>query len=42
MVPAGGDDPFKSYNVIVFNMEETQTARFTGGHQDAYSIDAWR
>jgi hypothetical protein len=42
MVPAGGDDPFRSFNVIVFNMEETQTARFTGGHQDAYSIDAWR
>jgi hypothetical protein len=42
MVPAGGDDPFKSYNVIVFNMEETQTARFTGGHHDAYGIDAWR
>jgi hypothetical protein len=42
MVPAGGDDPFTSYNVIVFNMEETQTARFTGGHHDAYCIDAWR
>jgi hypothetical protein len=42
MVPAGGDDPFRSFNVFVFNMEETQTARFTGGHNEAYSIDAWR
>ena len=42
MVPAGGDDPFKSFNVIVFNMEETQTARITGGHNEAYGIDAWR
>ncbi|MFC1953855.1 hypothetical protein ACFLWR_07005 [Chloroflexota bacterium] len=42
MVPTGGDDPFTSFNVIVFNMEETQTARFTGGHTDSYSIDAWR
>jgi len=42
MVAAGGDDPFRSYCVFVFNMEETQTARFTGGHNDAYSIDAWR
>jgi hypothetical protein len=42
MVPAGGDDPFQSYNIIVFNMEETQTARFGGGHGEAYSIDAWR
>jgi hypothetical protein len=42
MVPAGGDDPFRSFNVFVFNMEETQCARFTGGHNEAYSIDAWR
>jgi len=42
MVPAGGDDPFRSFAVFVFNMEETQTARFTGGHHDAYCIDAWR
>jgi hypothetical protein len=42
MVPAGGDNPFRSYNVIVFNMEETATARFSGGHGEHYSIDAWR
>ena len=42
MVPAGGADPFDSYCVIVFNMEETQTARFGGGHGPAFSIDAWR
>ncbi|MFC1901254.1 hypothetical protein ACFLYN_06665 [Chloroflexota bacterium] len=42
MVPAGGSDPFASYNIIVFNMEETQTARFGGGHGLAFSIDAWR
>ena len=42
MVPVAGDDPFRSFNIIVFNMEETQPARFTGGHQEAYSIDAWR
>ena len=41
-VPAAGDDAFRAFNVFVFNMEETQTARFTGGHNDAYSIDAWR
>ncbi|MFC2014642.1 hypothetical protein ACFLUP_01470 [Chloroflexota bacterium] len=42
MVSASGDDPFRTFNVIVFNMEETQTARFTGGHTDYYSIDAWK
>ena len=42
MVPAGGDNPFDSYNVVVINMEETATARFGGGHGQAYSIDAWR
>ncbi|MFC2014607.1 hypothetical protein ACFLUP_01280 [Chloroflexota bacterium] len=42
MVPAGGSDPFASYNIIVFNMEETQTARFGGGHGQSFSIDAWR
>ena len=42
MVPAGGDDPFRSFAILVFNMEETQTARFTGGHHDAYCVDYWR
>ena len=42
MVPVSGDDPFRAFAVFVFNMEETQTARFTGGHHDAYCIDAWR
>jgi hypothetical protein len=42
MVPAGGDDPFDSYNVVVINMEETASGRYSGGHGQAYSIDAWR
>jgi hypothetical protein len=42
MVPVGGDNPFDAYNVLVINMEETATARFGGGHGQAYSIDAWR
>jgi hypothetical protein len=42
MVPAGGDDPFFSYNIVVINMEETAPARYGGGHGQAYSIDAWR
>jgi len=42
MVPAGGDDPFESYNILLCNMEETAVARFGGGHGQAFSIDAWR
>jgi len=42
MVPAGGDDPFDSYNILVMNMQETACARFGGGHGQAFSIDAWR
>jgi hypothetical protein len=42
MVPVGGDNPFSSYNIVVINMEETAPARYSGGHGQAYSIDAWR
>jgi hypothetical protein len=42
MVPAGGDDPFDSYNIVLINMEETTTARFGGGRGQAFGIDAWR
>jgi len=42
MVPAGGDNPFASYNILLCNMEETACARFGGGHGQAFSIDAWR
>jgi hypothetical protein len=42
LVPAGGEDPFESYNIILCNMEETAVARFGGGHGQAFSIDAWR
>jgi hypothetical protein len=42
MVPAGGDDPFDDYNIVVINMEETAPARYGGGHGQAFSIDAWR
>jgi hypothetical protein len=42
MVPAGGDDPFESYCIIVCDGMETASDRFTGGHGQAYSIDAWR
>ncbi|MFC1920309.1 hypothetical protein ACFLYQ_01140 [Chloroflexota bacterium] len=42
MVPAGGDDPFRNYNILLMNMEETAVARFGGGHGQAFSIDAWR
>jgi len=43
MVPAGGDDPFGSYNIMIMNMQETACARFSGGgHSQGYSIDAWR
>jgi hypothetical protein len=41
-VPVGGTDPFQSYNIVLCNMEETAVARFSGGHGQAYSIDAWR
>jgi len=42
MVPAGGQNPMKDYNIILCNMEETASARFSGGKGQAYSIDAWR
>jgi hypothetical protein len=42
MVPAGGGNPFNSYNIVVINMEETASARYSGGHGQAYSIDNWR
>ena len=42
MVPAGGDNPFDSYNILLCNMDETAVARFGGGHGQAFSIDNWR
>ena len=42
MVPAGGDDPFDSYNIVVINMEETAPARFGGDRGQAFSVDDWR
>ncbi|MEK7354755.1 MAG: hypothetical protein AABZ77_09645 [Chloroflexota bacterium] len=42
MVPAGGDDPFGSFCIIVCDGQETASERFSGGHGQAYSIDAWR
>ncbi len=42
LVPVGGDDPFGSYNIIIVDMEETAVGRMSGGHNPAYSIDAWR
>ncbi len=42
MVPAGGENPFNSYNILLCNMEETAVARFSGGHGQAFSIDVWR
>jgi len=43
MVPAGGDNPFDSYNILLCNMDETACARFGGGgHSQPFSIDAWR
>jgi hypothetical protein len=42
LVPAGGDNPFASYNVVVINQQGTACARFSGGHGQAFSIDAWR
>lgn len=41
MVPAGGDGP-DEYCVIVVHGEETASHRFSGGHGQAFSIDAWR
>ncbi|MAE11566.1 MAG: hypothetical protein CL876_06620 [Dehalococcoidales bacterium] len=41
MVPAGGDGP-SGYCVIVCDGEETASARYSGGHGQAFSIDAWR
>ncbi len=41
MVPAGGDGP-SGYCIIVCDGEETSSSQFTGGHGQAYSIDAWR
>ena len=42
MVPAGGDDPFSSFCIIVCDGQETASQRFSGGHGAAYSIDDWR
>ena len=42
MVPAGGDDPFENYCIIVCDCQETSSLRFGGGHGPSYSIDAWR
>ena len=42
MVPVAGNDPMRSYNIVVINMEETAPARYGGGKGQAYSIDAWR
>jgi hypothetical protein len=42
MVPVGGRDPFSAYNIIVCDGQETASERFSGGHGQAFSIDAWR
>ncbi len=42
LVPAGGENAFDSYNILLCDMEETAVARFSGGHGQAYSIDDWR
>ena len=42
IVPAGGEEPFDSYNILLCNMDETAVARFSGGHGQVFSIDAWR
>lgn len=42
LVPAGGEDPFESYNIVLCHMEETAVARFGGGHGQVFSIDSWR
>jgi len=41
-VPAGGDDPFASFCIIVCDGQETASQRFSGGHGPAYSVDDWR
>ena len=41
MVPAGGDSP-SGYCIIVCDGQETASQRFSGGHGQAFSIDAWR
>ena len=42
MVPVAGNDPMRSFNIVVINMEETAPARYGGGKGAAFSIDAWR
>ena len=42
MIPVGGENPFDSYCIIVCDGMETACDRFTGGHGQAYSVDAWR
>ncbi len=42
MVPVAGNDPMRSFNIVVIHMEETAPARYGGGKGQAYSIDAWR
>jgi hypothetical protein len=42
MVPVAGNDPMRSFNIVIINMEETAPARYGGGKGQAYSIDAWR
>ena len=42
MIPVGGENPFDSYCIIVCDGMETAADRFTGGHGQAYSVDAWR
>ncbi|MDP6127467.1 MAG: hypothetical protein QF432_04875, partial [Dehalococcoidales bacterium] len=42
MVPAGGDDIFSNYCIIVCDGQETASGRFGGGHGQAFSVDAWR
>jgi hypothetical protein len=41
MVPAGGHGPW-AYCILVADCQETASLRFSGGHGQAYSIDAWR
>ncbi len=41
MVPAGGESPWE-YCIIIAEGQETASERFSGGHGQAYSIDAWR
>ncbi|MEE8413477.1 MAG: hypothetical protein V3R96_02895 [Dehalococcoidales bacterium] len=41
MVPAGGNGPWE-YCIIVCDGQETASARFSGGHGQAFNIDTWR